>query len=36
MFKIFWQVLIGAEKDYKNAKKRKKKEIVNDEIYEEF
>jgi len=28
--------LIGAKKYYQNAKKIKKKEIVNDEIYEEF
>jgi len=35
MFRIFWHVWIGAKKDYQNAKKIKK-EIVNDEIYEEF
>jgi len=38
MFRIFWQVWIGeiGEKDYQNAKRIKKKQIVNDEIYEEF
>jgi len=35
MFRIFWQVWIGAKKDFQNAKKIKK-EMVNDEIYEEF
>jgi len=37
MFRIFWQVWIGeiGKKDYKNAK-RIKKQIVNDEIFEEF
>jgi len=37
MFTIFWQVWIGeiGKKDYQNAK-RIKKQIVNDEIYEEF
>jgi len=37
MFRIFWQVWIGeiGKKDYQNAK-RIKKQIVNDEIYEEF
>jgi len=36
MFKIFWQVWIGEieKKNYQNAKKEK--QIVNDEIYEEF
>jgi len=35
MFRIFWQVWIGerGKKDYQNAKK---KQIVNDGIYEEF
>jgi len=38
MFRIFWQVWIGeiGKKEYQNAKKIKKKQIVNDEIYEEF
>jgi len=38
MFRIFSQVWIGeiGDKDYQNAKKNKKKHIVNDEIYEEF
>jgi len=36
MFRIFWQVLICeiGKKDYQNTKK--KKQIVHDEIYEEF
>jgi len=38
MFRIFWLVWIGeiAKKDYQNAKKILKKQIVNDEIYEKF
>jgi len=38
MFRIFWQVWIDeiGEKDYQNDKRMKKKQIVNDEIYEEF
>jgi len=39
MFRIFWQVWIGeiGKKDYQNAKKmQKKKQKVNDGIYEEF
>jgi len=38
MFRIFWQVWIGeiGKKDYQNAEKIKKKQIVNDGIYEEF
>jgi len=38
MFRIFWQVYIGeiGKKDYQNSKKNKKKQILNDEIYEEF
>jgi len=38
MFRIFWQVRIGEvrKKDYQNAKRIKKKQIVNDGIYEEF
>ena len=38
MFRIFWQVWIGeiGKKDYHNAKRTKKKQIVNDRIYEEF
>jgi len=40
MFRIFWQVWIGeiGKKDYQNAGKvkRKKKQIVNNGIYEEF
>jgi len=37
MFRIFWQIWIGeiGKKEYQNAK-RKKKQIVNDGIYEEF
>jgi len=38
MFRIFWQVWIGemGKKDVKNDKKNKKKQIVNDRIYEEL
>ena len=38
MFRIFWQVWIGeiGKKDYQNAKRIKKKQVVNDGIYEEF
>jgi len=38
MFRIFWQVWIGeiGKKDYHNAKKIKKKQVVNDGIYEEL
>jgi len=38
MFRISRPVWIGeiGKKDYQNAKKRKKKEIVKDGIYEEF
>ena len=39
MFRIFWQVWIGeiGKKYYQTGKKIKKKEqIVNDGIYEEF
>jgi len=38
MFRNFWQVWIGeiGKKDYQNAEKRKKKQIVSDGIYEEF
>jgi len=36
MFRLFWQVWIGeiGKKGYQNAKK--KEQIVNDGIYEEF
>jgi len=36
MFRIFWQVWIGeiGKKDVKNAKKIKKKQIVNNGICE--
>jgi len=38
MFRIFWQVWTGeiGKKDYQNANRIKKKQIVNDEIYEKF
>jgi len=38
MYSIFWQVWIGeiGKKDYQNAKRIKKKQIVDDGIYEEF
>jgi len=38
MFRIFWQVGIGeiGKKDYQNAEKIKKKQIVNNGIFEEF
>jgi len=38
MFRIFLQVWIGeiGKKDYQNAKNIKKKQIVNNGIYEEF
>jgi len=38
MFRISWQVWIGeiGKKDNQNSKKRKKKQIVNDRIFEEF
>jgi len=38
MFRIFWRGWIGeiGQKDYQNAKKIIKKQIVNDGIYDEF
>jgi len=38
MFRIFWQVWLGeiGKKDVKNVKRNKKKQIVNNRIYEEF
>jgi len=38
MFRIFLQVWIGkiGKRDYQNAKKIKKKQIVYNGIYEEF
>jgi len=38
MFTFFWQVWLGEieKNDIKNAKKTKKKQIVNNGIYEEF
>jgi len=38
MFRIFWQVWLGeiGKKDVKNVKKIKRKQKVNNEIYEEF
>jgi len=38
MFRIFWQVWIGeiGKKDYQNAKKTKKKQIVNDWLSKNF
>jgi len=38
MFRIFYQFWTGeiGKKDYQDAEKIKKKQIVNDGIYEEF